>query len=94
MGADARANPGVLATLDEARDSGKTTLSNQITLPGDLELPSSERPVAFELFVPVYEEELRPHASVAERRGTSSAGPPGSSGPATSWSRRCPGMRS
>ena len=68
VGADARANPGVLATLDEARDSGKTTLSNQITLPGDLELPSSERPVAFELFVPVYEEELRPHASVAERR--------------------------
>jgi len=27
-----------------------------------------ERPVAFELFVPVYRHELRPDASVAERR--------------------------
>jgi len=67
LGADARADPAVLATLDQARDSGKTTVSNQITLPGDLELPSSERPVAFELFVPVYDQELRPDASVAER---------------------------
>jgi diguanylate cyclase (GGDEF)-like protein len=68
LGADARTDPAVLATLDQARDSGKTTVSDRITLPGDLELPSSERPVAFELFVPVYEQELRPDASVAERR--------------------------
>jgi diguanylate cyclase (GGDEF)-like protein len=68
LGADARAVPGVVATLDEARDSGQTTLSNQTTLPGDRDLPSSERPVAFELFVPVYRAELTPETSTAERR--------------------------
>jgi diguanylate cyclase len=68
LGADARAIPSVLATLDQARDSGKTTVSNQTTLAGDLDLPAAERPVAFELFVPVYQHELRPDASVAERR--------------------------
>jgi hypothetical protein len=59
LGADARANPGLLATLDAARDSGKTTVSNQTTLPGDQDLPVGRRPVAFELFVPVYRAELR-----------------------------------
>jgi diguanylate cyclase (GGDEF)-like protein len=69
LGADARANPGLLATLDQARDSGRTTVSNQTSLPGDHDLPTGRRPVAFELFVPVYRAELRPDASVAERRG-------------------------
>jgi CHASE domain/Diguanylate cyclase, GGDEF domain len=64
----ARANPGLLATLEEARDSGKTTVSNQTTLPGDQDLPAGRRPVAFELVVPVYRVELRPDAPVAERR--------------------------
>jgi diguanylate cyclase (GGDEF)-like protein len=68
LGADARADPGVVATLDEARDSGQTTLSHQTTLSGDLNLPSSERPVAFELFLPVYRNEVQPGASPAERR--------------------------
>jgi diguanylate cyclase (GGDEF)-like protein len=68
LGADARAVPGVVATLDEARDSGQTTLSHQTTLPGDLNLPASERPVAFELSVPVYRIEVRPDSSPAERR--------------------------
>ncbi|HJU02314.1 MAG TPA: diguanylate cyclase [Actinomycetes bacterium] len=68
LGADARAVPSVLATLDQARDSGLTTVSNQTTLAGDADLPAGERPVAFELFVPVYRHELRPDASVAERR--------------------------
>jgi diguanylate cyclase (GGDEF)-like protein len=67
LGADARANPGVLATLDEARESGKTTVSNQTTLPGDRDLPAAQRPVAYELFVPVYRQE-DPGASVAQRR--------------------------
>ncbi len=43
-------------------------MSNQTTLPGDLDLPAGQRPVAFELFVPVYGIELRPDATVAERR--------------------------
>ncbi|HSK35185.1 MAG TPA: CHASE domain-containing protein, partial [Actinomycetota bacterium] len=68
LGADARATPGVLATLDRARDTGATTMSNQTTLPGDLDLPVGQRPAAFELFVPVYGTELRPDAPVAERR--------------------------
>jgi CHASE1-domain containing sensor protein len=70
LGADARAIPSVLATLEQARDSGATTVSNQTTLAGDLDLPAPERPVAFELFVPVYRYELRPDAPVAERRRT------------------------
>ena len=68
LGADARAIPGVLATLERARDSGRTTLSDQTSLPGDRDLPSDRRPVAFELFVPVYRVELPAGASVAERR--------------------------
>ena len=68
LGADARALPGVVATLDEARDSGRTTVSHQTTLPGDLNLPREERPAAFELFVPVYRMEVGPDAAPAERR--------------------------
>jgi diguanylate cyclase (GGDEF)-like protein len=68
LGADARATPSVLATLEQARDSGKTTLSNQTTLSGDRNLPEAQRPVAFELFVPVYRSDLGQSASVAERR--------------------------
>ena len=55
LGSDARAVPGLLAGLEHARDTAEPTLSNQTTLPGDLELPESDRPVAYELFVPVYE---------------------------------------
>jgi diguanylate cyclase (GGDEF)-like protein len=58
----------VLATLEQARDSGKTTLSNQTTLSGDLNLPEAQQPVAFELFVPVYRRELDSNATAAERR--------------------------
>jgi CHASE domain len=87
LGADARATPSVLATLERARDTGATTMSNQTTLPGDLELPAAQRPVAFELSVPVYGIELRPDATVAERRRWF-AGRPGSSEPATSSTRR------
>ena len=65
LGADARANPGILASLEQARATGETTLSNQTTLPGDMNLPAARRPVAFELFVPVYEVE-RP--TPAQRR--------------------------
>ena len=65
LGADARANPGILASLEQARAAGRTTVSNQTTLPGDMNLPAAERPVAFELFVPVYEVE-RP--TPAQRR--------------------------
>ena len=68
LGVDARATPSVVATLDQARDSGETTMSNQTTLPGDVDLPARQRPVAFELFVPVYRHELRPDVSVEERR--------------------------
>jgi diguanylate cyclase (GGDEF)-like protein len=68
LGADARATPGILATLERARDNGMTTMSNQTTLPGDLDLPADQRPVAYELFVPVYREEVRPDATLAERR--------------------------
>jgi diguanylate cyclase (GGDEF)-like protein len=68
LGADARAVPSLLATLDQARDTDQTTVSNQTTLPGDRDLPVRERPVAFELFVPVYRHELAPDAPVAERR--------------------------
>jgi diguanylate cyclase (GGDEF)-like protein len=67
LGADARAVPTVVAPLEQARDTGQTTLSNQTTLPGDLDLPPARRPVAFELFVPVYRgDEIGD--SVAERR--------------------------
>src|SRR4029450_2214332 len=67
-GPGAPALPGVLPPLDEARDSGQTTVSNQTTLPGDIDLPSGQRPVAFELFVPVYRPQPSLHATAAERR--------------------------
>jgi diguanylate cyclase (GGDEF)-like protein len=67
LGADARALPGVLAFLEQARDSGQTTISSQTTLPDDRALPRERRPVAFELFVPVYRGGVPP-ATVAERR--------------------------
>ena len=67
LGADARAVPGIVAPLEQARDTGRTTLSNQTTLPGDLDLPPDRRPVAFELFVPVYRSD-QPGDGVAERR--------------------------
>jgi CHASE1-domain containing sensor protein len=68
LGADARATPSILATLERSRDNGMTTMSNQTTLPGDLDLPADQLPVAFELFVPVYRKEVRPDATLAERR--------------------------
>jgi hypothetical protein len=40
-------------------------VSNQTTLPGDVNLPAGRRPVAFEVFVPVYDVE---HPTPAERR--------------------------
>jgi diguanylate cyclase (GGDEF)-like protein len=55
LGRDARAIPSILATLDRARDTGATTLSNQTTLPADMALPAARRPAAYELFVPVYQ---------------------------------------
>jgi diguanylate cyclase (GGDEF)-like protein len=67
LGTDARAIPGVLVPLEQARDTARPTLSNQITLPGDLDLPEARRPVAFELFVPVYESD-EPLRGVAEHR--------------------------
>jgi diguanylate cyclase (GGDEF)-like protein len=67
IGLDARATPSILAALERARDSGETTMSDQTTLPTDLRLPPAERPVAFELFVPVYRKEA-PTATVAQRR--------------------------
>ena len=42
-------------------------MSNQTTLGGDLDLPAARRPVAFELFVPVYGTD-EPGDSPAERR--------------------------
>jgi diguanylate cyclase (GGDEF)-like protein len=66
LGLDARVNPRVVASLDRARDSGTTTVSNRITLdddPGD----QTRRPVAYELIVPVYRTD-RPPNGVAEHR--------------------------
>ena len=68
LGADARATPSVLAPLEEARDRARPTLSNQTALGGDLDLPEAQRPVAFELFVPVYGTD-DPGDTVASRRG-------------------------
>jgi diguanylate cyclase (GGDEF)-like protein len=59
-GFDARATPSILAALEEARDTGRTTMSDQTTLTTDLSLPKERRPVAFELFVPVYEKGAQP----------------------------------
>jgi diguanylate cyclase (GGDEF)-like protein len=66
VGLDARATPSVVA-LEHARDSGQTTMSGQTTLPVDLRLPPAERPVAFELLVPVYRDRA-PVGTVAQRR--------------------------
>jgi CHASE domain len=68
IGADARSDPGLLPTLERARDTGRTTVSNQTTLPGDLDLFPLSRPVAFDLFVPVYRTELASDAPAATRR--------------------------
>ncbi|HEV8424382.1 MAG TPA: diguanylate cyclase [Actinomycetes bacterium] len=54
LGLDARATPSILANLEQARDTARTTMSGQTTLPDDLGLPKARRPVAFELFVPVH----------------------------------------
>jgi len=67
IGLDARATPSVLAALERARDSGRTTMSGQTTLAIDLGVPPAERPVAFELFVPVYRHQA-PATTVAQRR--------------------------
>ena len=40
LGTDARAVPSILAALERARDTGETTMSNQTTLPGDIDLPA------------------------------------------------------
>jgi diguanylate cyclase (GGDEF)-like protein len=67
LGLDARSIPSILATLDQARDTGQTALTSQTTLPGDMDLPRDRRPVAFELIVPVYQGGTLP-ATPAERR--------------------------
>jgi diguanylate cyclase (GGDEF)-like protein len=67
VGLDARATPSILATLEQARDTAQTTMSSQTTLPSDLSLPKGRRPVAFELFVPVFREGVLV-GSVAQRR--------------------------
>jgi diguanylate cyclase (GGDEF)-like protein len=66
LGRDARAIPGVYASLDRARDTGTTTISDQITLDDDLG-DEARRPVAYELIVPVYRTDL-PLGGVAEHR--------------------------
>jgi diguanylate cyclase (GGDEF)-like protein len=67
LGLDARAIPTILGALEHARDTGQTTMSSQTTLPDDRALPPDRRPVAFELFVPVYRDGTAP-ATLAERR--------------------------
>jgi diguanylate cyclase (GGDEF)-like protein len=67
LGLDGRANPGILASLELARDTGVPTLSNQTTLADDLWLPGPDRPVAYELFTPVYRTDT-PYGSLAQRR--------------------------
>jgi CHASE1-domain containing sensor protein len=66
LGLDARLNPGVVASLDRARDTGETTVSSRITLDDDPE-DEARRPVAYELIVPVYRTD-RPPEGVAEHR--------------------------
>jgi len=66
LGLDARVNPGVVASLDRARDTGETTVSSRITLDDDPG-PEARRPVAYELTVPVYRTD-RPPNGVAEHR--------------------------
>jgi diguanylate cyclase (GGDEF)-like protein len=67
IGLDARATPSIVAALERARDTGHTTMSGQTTLSVDLGLPRADRPVAFELFVPVYRDRA-PTTSLAQRR--------------------------
>jgi CHASE1-domain containing sensor protein len=66
-GSDARATPSVLAAMEQARTSGQVTMSGQTTLAPDLARPPAQRPVAFELFVPVYENGAKLD-TVAQRR--------------------------
>jgi diguanylate cyclase (GGDEF)-like protein len=65
-GLDARVIRGVYASLDHARDSGETTISNQITLDDDLGT-AAQREVAYELIVPVYQTD-QPLSGAAEHR--------------------------
>jgi len=67
LGLDARATPSIVAALERARDTGQTTMSGQTTLSIDLGLPRADRPVAFELFVPVYRDGAAA-TTVAQRR--------------------------
>jgi diguanylate cyclase (GGDEF)-like protein len=67
LGADARAVPTILAAMEQARDTGQTTISSQTTLTADQSLPRERRPIAFELFVPVYQGG-NPPATLAGRR--------------------------
>ena len=87
LGADARAIPSVLATLEQARDSGATTVSNQTTLAGDLDLPAPERPVASSCSCPCTATSFARTRRSPNGAGPWSAGPPGSSGPWTSSTR-------
>jgi len=66
LGLDARAIPSVYASLDVARDSGETTISNQITLDDDPGT-ATQREIAYELIVPVYRTDL-PLDGAAEHR--------------------------
>jgi CHASE1-domain containing sensor protein len=66
-GSDARATPSVLAAMEEARASGRVTMSGQTTLAPDLAKPPGQRPVAFELFVPVYENGELPETAAGRR---------------------------
>ena len=67
VGQDARAIPGILTGLERARDTGETVISSQTTLDEDRDLPRAQRPIAYELIVPVYDTDA-PLGDVAERR--------------------------
>jgi diguanylate cyclase len=67
IGVDARTDPNIRAALEQARDHGRTILSGPTTLSLDLSLAKAQRPVAFELFVPVYRDDA-PKTTVAERQ--------------------------
>ena len=92
LGADARATPSILATLERARDTGATTMSNQTTLPGDQDLPAGRRAGGrwpSSCSCRSTESSSVPGPRWPSGAGGSSAGRPGSSGPATSSTRRC-----
>jgi len=67
LGLDARSTPAVVAAMERARDTGRIAMSAQTTLSVDLVVPRAERPVAFELFVPVYRDGAQT-TTVAQRR--------------------------